>query len=68
MLANDTLSNIAAATIITNVTPLTTGPLSIDTNGMVTIAANTPEVGTYGIYLPGMRANPSTGLNVTLAV
>jgi hypothetical protein len=25
-------------------------------------------VGTYGIYLPGMRANPSTGLNVTLAV
>jgi hypothetical protein len=37
-LANDTLSNIAA-TSNTNVTPLTTGPLSIDANGIVTVAA-----------------------------
>jgi hypothetical protein len=38
---NDTLSNIAATTTNTNVTPLTTGPLSIDANGIVTVAANT---------------------------
>jgi hypothetical protein len=47
-LANDTLSNIAATTTNTNVTPLTTGPLSIDANGIVTVAANTPS-GTYSI-------------------
>jgi hypothetical protein len=39
-LTNDTLSNIAATTTNTNVTPLTTGPLSIDANGIVTVAAN----------------------------
>jgi hypothetical protein len=37
-LTNDTLSNIAATTTNTNVTPLTTGPLSIDANGIVTVA------------------------------
>jgi hypothetical protein len=42
---NDTLS-IAATTTNTNVTPLTTGPLSIDANGMVTVAANTRVVRT----------------------
>jgi hypothetical protein len=31
---------IAATTTNTNVTPLTTGPLSIDANGIVTVAAN----------------------------
>jgi hypothetical protein len=41
-------SNIAATTTNTNVTPLTTGPLSIDANGIVTVAANTPS-GTYSI-------------------
>jgi hypothetical protein len=41
-----TLSNIAATTTNTNVTPLTTGPLSIDAN--VTVAANT-QSGTYSI-------------------
>jgi hypothetical protein len=46
-LTNDTLSNIAATTTNTNVTPLTTGPLSIDANG-ITVAANTPS-GTYSI-------------------
>jgi hypothetical protein len=30
---NDTLSSIAATTTNTTVTPLTTGPLSIDANG-----------------------------------
>jgi hypothetical protein len=46
----------------TNVTPLTTGPLSIDANGIVTVAANTPS-GTYITYQL-CEANPSTGLNV----
>jgi hypothetical protein len=48
-LTNDTLSGIAATTTNTNVTPLTTGPLSIDANGIVTVAANTPS-GTYITY------------------
>jgi hypothetical protein len=61
-LTNDTLSGIAATTTNTNVTPLTTGPLSIDANGIVTVAANTPS-GTYSIT--NYEANPSTGLNVT---
>jgi hypothetical protein len=43
-LTNDTLSN--ATTTNTNVTPLTTGPLSIDANGIVTVAATD---GTYSI-------------------
>jgi hypothetical protein len=49
----------------TNVTPLTTGPLSIDANGIVT-AANTPS-GTYSITYQLCEANPSTGLNVSPA-
>jgi hypothetical protein len=47
-LTNDTLNGVAATTINTNVTPLTTGPLSIDADGIVTVAANTPS-GTYAI-------------------
>ncbi|MGZ9677418.1 Ig-like domain-containing protein [Flavobacterium sp. GNP001] len=65
-LANDTLSNIAATTTNTNVTPLTTGPLSIDADGIVTVAANTPS-GTYSITYQLCEANPATGLNVTPA-
>jgi hypothetical protein len=61
-LTNDTLSGIAATTTNTNVTPLTTGPLSIDANGIVTVAA-TPS-GTYSITYQLCEANPSTGLNV----
>jgi hypothetical protein len=59
-------SNIAATTTNTNVTPLTTGPLSIDANGIVTVAANTPS-GTYSITYQLCEANPS-GLNVTLQI
>jgi hypothetical protein len=44
-LTNDTLSNRSSYTN-TNVTPLTTGPLSIDANGIVTVAANTQVVRT----------------------
>jgi hypothetical protein len=51
--------NPAATTTNTNVTPLTTGPLSIDANGIVTVAANTPS-GTYNITYH-YAANPSTG-------
>jgi hypothetical protein len=58
--------NIAATTTNTNVTPLTTGPLSIDANGIVTAAANTPS-GTYSITYQLCEANPSTGLNVSPA-
>jgi hypothetical protein len=61
-LTNDTLSGIAATTTNTNVTPLTTGPLSIDANGIVTVAANTPSA--YSITYH-YEANPSTGLNVS---
>jgi hypothetical protein len=50
--------NPAATTTNTNVTPLTTG-LSIDANGIVTVAANTPS-GTYNITYH-YAANPSTG-------
>jgi hypothetical protein len=55
-LTNDT-SGIAATTTNTNVTPLTTGPLSIDANGIVT--ANTTS-GTYSITYQLCEANPST--------
>ena len=65
-LTNDTLAGIAATTTNTNVTPLTSGPLSIDANGIVTVAANTPS-GTYTITYQLCEANPSTGLNVTPA-
>jgi hypothetical protein len=66
-LTNDTLSGIAATTTNTNVTPLTTGPLSIDANGIVTVAANTPS-GTYSITYQLCEANPSTGLNVSPSI
>jgi len=46
VLGNDTLDNAPATTTNTDVTPSTQGPLSIDVNGNVTIAPNTPA-GTY---------------------
>jgi hypothetical protein len=64
-LTNDTLAGIAATTANTNVTPLTSGPLGIDANGIVTVAANTTIRNIYN-HVPIMReANPATGLNVT---
>jgi hypothetical protein len=47
-LTNDTLSNLAATTTNTNVTPLTTGPLSIDANGIGNRCSQYPS-GTYSI-------------------
>ncbi|MFV8352048.1 hypothetical protein ACNQHI_03685, partial [Flavobacterium sp. XS2P14] len=43
---NDTLNTIAVTGANTDVTPITTGPLSIDINGNLTLAANTAS-GTY---------------------
>ncbi|MBK9224805.1 MAG: gliding motility-associated C-terminal domain-containing protein [Flavobacterium sp.] len=44
----DTLNGVAATTTNTDVTPITTGPLSIDANGVLTLAPNTTS-GTYSI-------------------
>ncbi|RED21904.1 gliding motility-associated-like protein, partial [Flavobacterium cutihirudinis] len=44
--ANDTLNNVAVTGTNTDVTPITTGPLSIDANGVLTLAPNTVS----GIY------------------
>ncbi|WP_236552344.1 Ig-like domain-containing protein, partial [Flavobacterium sp. 9R] len=48
VLSNDTLNGAAVTTTNTDVTPITTGPLSIDANGNLTVAPNTPS-GTYTI-------------------
>ena len=44
----DELNGTAVAVANTNVTPITTGPLSIDVNGNLTLAPNTVS-GTYSI-------------------
>ncbi|WP_298392700.1 DUF11 domain-containing protein, partial [Flavobacterium sp.] len=46
--ANDTLNGVVVTAANTDVTPITTGPLSVDANGVLTLAANTPS-GTYAI-------------------
>ncbi|WP_281235343.1 gliding motility-associated C-terminal domain-containing protein [Flavobacterium gelatinilyticum] len=46
--SNDTLNGAAVTTANTNVTPKTTGPLSVDADGELTLAANTAS-GTYTI-------------------
>jgi hypothetical protein len=48
VLTNDTLDGVPVATTNTNVTPTTSGPLSVDANGILTLAANAPS-GTYVI-------------------
>ncbi|MBB1194587.1 hypothetical protein DNC80_13025, partial [Flavobacterium sp. SOK18b] len=45
---NDTLNGVPVTTANTDVTPVTNGPLSIDANGNLTVAPNTPS-GTYTI-------------------
>ncbi|MEO8237867.1 MAG: gliding motility-associated C-terminal domain-containing protein, partial [Flavobacterium sp.] len=45
---NDTLNGLAVSASNTDVTPITTGPLSIDTNGVLTLEPNTVS-GTYTI-------------------
>ncbi|MDI6050572.1 hypothetical protein QLS31_12090, partial [Flavobacterium sp. XS2P24] len=45
---NDTLNTIVVTVANSDVTPITTGPLSIDIDGNLTLAANTPS-GTYTV-------------------
>jgi hypothetical protein len=40
---NDTLNTVLVSPTNTNVTPVSEGPLSIDSNGVVTLAGNTPS-------------------------
>jgi hypothetical protein len=40
---NDTLNTVLVSPTNTNVTPVSAGPLSIDSNGVVTLAGNTPR-------------------------
>ena len=48
VLGNDTLNGVAVTIANTNVTPATQGPISVDADGNLTVAANTPS-GTYTI-------------------
>ena len=48
VLGNDTLNGNPVTTANTDVTPSTTGPISVDADGNLTVAANTPS-GTYTI-------------------
>ena len=63
VLTNDTLNGIPVTTSNTNVTPVTDGPLSVDSDGNVTVAANTPS-GTYTITYVLCEADPITGLTL----
>ena len=62
-ISNDTLDNIIVTTANTNVMPNLSGPLTINANGIVTVAANILP-GTYSITYQLCQANPSTGLNI----
>jgi gliding motility-associated-like protein len=64
--SNDTLNGVLVTAANSNVTPITTGPLSIDANGVLILAPNTPS-GTYTITYQLCEANPVTGLNVVPA-
>ncbi|OWP73938.1 hypothetical protein BWK62_15485, partial [Flavobacterium oreochromis] len=66
VLTNDTLSGLGVTTTNTNVTPITTGPLSVDANGIITVAANTPS-GTYSVTYQLCESDPVTGNNVVPA-
>ncbi len=61
-ISNDTLDNVLVTTTNTNVTTNTSGPLSINADGIVTVTGNTPP-GTYTITYQLCQANPSTSLN-----
>ena len=63
---NDTLNGLPVTTANTNVTPMTTGPLSIDPNGVLTISPNALP-GTYTIMYQLCEANPATGFTVVPA-
>ena len=69
VLANDTLNGQPVTTANTDVTPATNGPLSIDANGTVTVAPNTPS-GTYTIsyQICETGANPTNCKTATASV
>jgi hypothetical protein len=61
VLGNDTLNGLA---VTTNNTPITTGPISVDADGNVTIAANTPT-GAYTVtYTICESVDTANGANV----
>ncbi|OXA89013.1 gliding motility-associated C-terminal domain-containing protein, partial [Flavobacterium hercynium] len=66
---NDTLNGVAVTATNTDVTPITTGPLSINANGVLTLAANTVS-GTYSITyeICEAGANPSNCKTATAEV
>jgi hypothetical protein len=47
-----------------NVTPITTGPILVDADGNVTIAANTPT-GVYTVTYTICESDTTTGVNVS---
>jgi hypothetical protein len=63
---NDTLNGVLVTTTNTDVTPVTNGPLTIDANGILTLAPNTPS-GTYPITYTICEVNPTTGVAVVPA-
>jgi hypothetical protein len=62
-IGNDTLNGVAVTTTNTNVTP-TTGPILVDADGNVTIAANTPT-GPYTVTYTICESDTTTGVNVS---
>jgi uncharacterized repeat protein (TIGR01451 family)/gliding motility-associated-like protein len=69
VLGNDTLNGVPVTTANTDVTPVTNGPLSVDTNGNLTVAVNTPS-GTYTVIyqLCETGANPTNCTTATATV
>ncbi|TGD56977.1 T9SS type B sorting domain-containing protein, partial [Flavobacterium humi] len=66
VIGNDTLNGNPVTTTNTNVTPAAAGPLSVDADGIVSVAANTPS-GTYVITYQLCEADPATGLSIVPA-
>jgi gliding motility-associated-like protein len=63
---NDTLNGVLVTSLNTDVTPVTSGPLSIDADGNLSLAPNTPS-GTYTIVYQLCEVDPVTGLAVVPA-
>ena len=60
---NDELNGAVVPLSYSNVTPSTNGPLSIDQDGILTLATGTP-MGVYTLVYTICEADPITGLNV----
>ena len=66
VMTNDTMNGIPVTTANTDITPITIGPISVDSNGVLTLAPNTPS-GTYTVTYQLCEINPATGLMVVPA-